>query len=152
MTECKERESVFACQCIVCRSCFINLFLSAKGLCQLWFFGNIVPSCRRCFKHEICPLRAHVSCCQLHLHVLCSNECVERKESPDVFFCCCEGNMCNERFLYAPEALPQSDPHHSTAYSMYSPTHTYSEKNIYFVWQPHLDLFFKAANNAYLHC
>uniref|UniRef100_A0AAX7V433 Serine/threonine-protein kinase receptor n=1 Tax=Astatotilapia calliptera TaxID=8154 RepID=A0AAX7V433_ASTCA len=50
-----------------------------------------------------------------------SNECVERKESPDVFFCCCEGNMCNERFLYAPEAPPQSDPHHSTAYSMYSP-------------------------------
>uniref|UniRef100_A0A3Q0RTG5 Serine/threonine-protein kinase receptor n=1 Tax=Amphilophus citrinellus TaxID=61819 RepID=A0A3Q0RTG5_AMPCI len=37
-----------------------------------------------------------------------SNECVERKESPDVFFCCCEGNMCNERFLYAPEAPPQT--------------------------------------------
>ncbi|XP_045924484.1 activin receptor type-2A-like [Micropterus dolomieu] len=50
-----------------------------------------------------------------------SNECVERKESPDVFFCCCEGNMCNERFLYAPDAPPQSDPHHSTAYTTSNP-------------------------------
>ncbi|KAM8722119.1 activin receptor type-2A isoform 1-T1 [Acanthopagrus schlegelii] len=50
-----------------------------------------------------------------------SNECVERKESPDVFFCCCEGNMCNERFLYVPEAPPQSDPHHSTAYTTSNP-------------------------------
>ncbi|KAJ8003671.1 hypothetical protein DPEC_G00150750 [Dallia pectoralis] len=32
-----------------------------------------------------------------------SSECVERKESPDVFFCCCEGNMCNEKFLYSPD-------------------------------------------------
>uniref|UniRef100_A0A3Q0SK30 Serine/threonine-protein kinase receptor n=1 Tax=Amphilophus citrinellus TaxID=61819 RepID=A0A3Q0SK30_AMPCI len=29
-------------------------------------------------------------------------ECVERKESPDVFFCCCEGSLCNERFFYLP--------------------------------------------------
>ncbi|XP_048874206.1 activin receptor type-2A isoform X2 [Brienomyrus brachyistius] len=35
-----------------------------------------------------------------------SKECVEKKESPDVFFCCCEGNMCNERFFYSPEAQP----------------------------------------------
>lgn len=71
----------------------------------------------------------NVLCCAFlnsYLRVPCSNECVERKESPDVFFCCCEGNMCNERFLYAPEAPPQSDPHHSTAYSMYSPTCTYT--------------------------
>ncbi|XP_055785402.1 activin receptor type-2A isoform X2 [Salvelinus fontinalis] len=31
------------------------------------------------------------------------SECVETKESPDVFFCCCEGNMCNEKFLYSPD-------------------------------------------------
>ncbi|XP_066519051.1 activin receptor type-2A isoform X1 [Hoplias malabaricus] len=31
-----------------------------------------------------------------------SSECVERKDSPDVFFCCCEGNMCNERIYYSP--------------------------------------------------
>ncbi|CDQ90603.1 unnamed protein product [Oncorhynchus mykiss] len=33
-----------------------------------------------------------------------SSECVETKESPDVFFCCCEGNMCNDKFLYSPDA------------------------------------------------
>ncbi|RXM33958.1 Activin receptor type-2A [Acipenser ruthenus] len=41
------------------------------------------------------------------------NDCVEKKESPDVFFCCCEGNMCNERFFYTPETLgtqPTSNP------------------------------------------
>ncbi|XP_067116539.1 activin receptor type-2A [Osmerus mordax] len=32
-----------------------------------------------------------------------SSECVERKGNPDVFFCCCEGNMCNEKFLYSPD-------------------------------------------------
>ncbi|XP_051566829.1 activin receptor type-2A-like isoform X4 [Myxocyprinus asiaticus] len=31
-----------------------------------------------------------------------STECVEKKEDPDVFFCCCEGNMCNEKFFYNP--------------------------------------------------
>ncbi|KAI9526060.1 hypothetical protein NQZ68_002608 [Dissostichus eleginoides] len=36
------------------------------------------------------------------------SECLEKKESPDVFFCCCEGNMCNEKFLYAPE-VPQPE-------------------------------------------
>ncbi|XP_013867451.1 activin receptor type-2A isoform X2 [Austrofundulus limnaeus] len=54
-----------------------------------------------------------------------SNECVERKESPNVFFCCCEGNMCNERFMYAPQSDPQSDPpsdtQHSTAYTTSNP-------------------------------
>ncbi|KAA8579652.1 hypothetical protein FQN60_006745 [Etheostoma spectabile] len=49
-------------------------------------------------------------------YLMTVNECVERKESPDVFFCCCEGNMCNERFLYTPETPPQSGPHQSTAY------------------------------------
>ncbi|KAL8183284.1 UNVERIFIED_CONTAM: Activin receptor type-2A [Gekko kuhli] len=29
--------------------------------------------------------------------------CIEKKDSPEVFFCCCEGNMCNERFFYFPE-------------------------------------------------
>uniref|UniRef100_A0AAR2JSP2 Serine/threonine-protein kinase receptor n=1 Tax=Pygocentrus nattereri TaxID=42514 RepID=A0AAR2JSP2_PYGNA len=32
-----------------------------------------------------------------------STECVERKDSPDVFFCCCEGNMCNEKIYYSPD-------------------------------------------------
>ncbi|XP_067229259.1 activin receptor type-2A isoform X2 [Chanodichthys erythropterus] len=34
------------------------------------------------------------------------SECVERKENPDVFFCCCEGNMCNNKIHYSPETLP----------------------------------------------
>uniref|UniRef100_A0A8C9WMT7 Serine/threonine-protein kinase receptor n=1 Tax=Scleropages formosus TaxID=113540 RepID=A0A8C9WMT7_SCLFO len=35
-----------------------------------------------------------------------SSECVERKDGPpDVFFCCCEGNMCNEKFSYSPETV-----------------------------------------------
>ncbi|KAE8278427.1 Activin receptor type-2A [Larimichthys crocea] len=50
-----------------------------------------------------------------------SNECVERKETPDVYFCCCEGNMCNERFLYAPEVPPQTNTHQSTAYTTSNP-------------------------------
>ncbi|KAI4899687.1 hypothetical protein NFI96_025681, partial [Prochilodus magdalenae] len=33
-----------------------------------------------------------------------STECVDRKEDPDVFFCCCEGNMCNEKFYWNPDA------------------------------------------------
>uniref|UniRef100_A0A9J7X2Y5 Serine/threonine-protein kinase receptor n=1 Tax=Cyprinus carpio carpio TaxID=630221 RepID=A0A9J7X2Y5_CYPCA len=35
-----------------------------------------------------------------------STECVEKKEDPDVFFCCCDGNMCNEKFFYNPEMPP----------------------------------------------
>ncbi|XP_031440522.1 activin receptor type-2A isoform X2 [Clupea harengus] len=35
-----------------------------------------------------------------------STECVERKEVKDVFFCCCEGNMCNEKFYYNPDTVP----------------------------------------------
>uniref|UniRef100_A0A8C1HQ03 Serine/threonine-protein kinase receptor n=1 Tax=Cyprinus carpio TaxID=7962 RepID=A0A8C1HQ03_CYPCA len=35
-----------------------------------------------------------------------STECVEKKEDPDVFFCCCEGNMCNEKFFYNPDTQP----------------------------------------------
>ncbi|MEQ2264893.1 Activin receptor type-2A [Xenotaenia resolanae] len=49
-----------------------------------------------------------------------SSECVERKVSPEVFFCCCEGNMCNERFMYVPDTQPTNDTTHSTAYSTYS--------------------------------
>ncbi|XP_042301709.1 activin receptor type-2A isoform X2 [Sceloporus undulatus] len=40
-------------------------------------------------------------------------ECIERKDSPEVFFCCCEGNMCNEHFFYFPEmevTQPTSNP------------------------------------------
>ncbi|XP_064182745.1 activin receptor type-2A-like isoform X1 [Anguilla rostrata] len=35
-----------------------------------------------------------------------SSECVEKKEGPDVFFCCCEGNMCNKKFFYNPDTTP----------------------------------------------
>uniref|UniRef100_A0A669B1F0 Serine/threonine-protein kinase receptor n=1 Tax=Oreochromis niloticus TaxID=8128 RepID=A0A669B1F0_ORENI len=30
-------------------------------------------------------------------------ECVATEESPQVFFCCCEGNFCNERFTHLPD-------------------------------------------------
>ncbi|KAJ8255459.1 hypothetical protein COCON_G00193230 [Conger conger] len=40
-----------------------------------------------------------------------SSECVEKKEGPDVFFCCCEGNKCNEKFFYSPDLqLVQTPP------------------------------------------
>ncbi|XP_075994375.1 activin receptor type-2A-like [Genypterus blacodes] len=31
------------------------------------------------------------------------NECVERKDAPEVFFCCCEGNLCNQKFFHIPD-------------------------------------------------
>ncbi|XP_076014016.1 activin receptor type-2B [Genypterus blacodes] len=30
-------------------------------------------------------------------------ECVATEDSPQVFFCCCEGNFCNERFTHLPD-------------------------------------------------
>ncbi|XP_062236108.1 activin receptor type-2B-like [Platichthys flesus] len=32
-------------------------------------------------------------------------ECVSTEESPQVFFCCCEGNTCNEKFTHLPDAI-----------------------------------------------
>ncbi|XP_034998181.1 activin receptor type-2B-like [Hippoglossus stenolepis] len=32
-------------------------------------------------------------------------ECVATEESPQVFFCCCEGNFCNEKFTHLPDAI-----------------------------------------------
>ncbi|XP_035813127.1 activin receptor type-2A isoform X3 [Amphiprion ocellaris] len=32
------------------------------------------------------------------------NECVERKDTPEVFFCCCEGSLCNYKFYYSPNS------------------------------------------------
>ncbi|XP_062375261.1 activin receptor type-2B-like [Sardina pilchardus] len=32
-------------------------------------------------------------------------ECVATEENPQVFFCCCEGNYCNEKFTHLPEAI-----------------------------------------------
>ncbi|XP_026152047.1 activin receptor type-2A [Mastacembelus armatus] len=32
------------------------------------------------------------------------SECVERKDAPEVFFCCCEGSLCNSRFFYSPDS------------------------------------------------
>ncbi|XP_047457922.1 activin receptor type-2A-like [Mugil cephalus] len=31
-------------------------------------------------------------------------ECVEKNEEPDVFFCCCEGTLCNHKFFYSPNS------------------------------------------------
>lgn len=41
-------------------------------------------------------------------------ECVATEESPQVFFCCCEGNLCNERFTHLPDLngpLIKAPPH-----------------------------------------
>ncbi|KAK5860549.1 hypothetical protein PBY51_022014 [Eleginops maclovinus] len=38
------------------------------------------------------------------------SECVEKKDSPEVFFCCCEGSLCNHRFSYSPESRQQQIP------------------------------------------
>uniref|UniRef100_A0AAY5KDF3 Serine/threonine-protein kinase receptor n=1 Tax=Esox lucius TaxID=8010 RepID=A0AAY5KDF3_ESOLU len=32
-------------------------------------------------------------------------ECVSMEENPQVFFCCCEGNYCNERFTHLPDLV-----------------------------------------------
>uniref|UniRef100_A0A8C9XCS5 Serine/threonine-protein kinase receptor n=1 Tax=Sander lucioperca TaxID=283035 RepID=A0A8C9XCS5_SANLU len=31
------------------------------------------------------------------------SECVEKKDAPEVFFCCCEGSLCNSQFFYRPD-------------------------------------------------
>uniref|UniRef100_A0A3Q3XG63 Serine/threonine-protein kinase receptor n=1 Tax=Mola mola TaxID=94237 RepID=A0A3Q3XG63_MOLML len=31
------------------------------------------------------------------------SECVEKKDTPEVFFCCCEGSLCNDKFFYKPD-------------------------------------------------
>ncbi|XP_051871742.1 activin receptor type-2B isoform X1 [Pristis pectinata] len=33
-------------------------------------------------------------------------ECVATEENPHVFFCCCEGNYCNDKFFHFPESVP----------------------------------------------
>lgn len=38
----------------------------------------------------------------LSVFVCDRQECVATEESPQVFFCCCEGNLCNERFIHIP--------------------------------------------------
>ncbi|KAH0627616.1 hypothetical protein JD844_003573 [Phrynosoma platyrhinos] len=38
--------------------------------------------------------------CVVSIH---RQECVATEESPQVFFCCCEGNYCNEKFTHLPE-------------------------------------------------
>lgn len=45
-----------------------------------------------------------------------STECVERREVKDVFFCCCEGNLCNEKFYYIPDTVPRK--YHLTIYPL----------------------------------
>ncbi|XP_072364231.1 activin receptor type-2B-like isoform X1 [Scyliorhinus torazame] len=36
-------------------------------------------------------------------------ECVATEENPQVFFCCCEGNYCNDRFFHFPESVPEGE-------------------------------------------
>lgn len=42
----------------------------------------------------------------------CYNQqtCVEGDVSPKMFFCCCEGNFCNENFHYKPELTSPAPP------------------------------------------
>ncbi len=43
-----------------------------------------------------------------HVCVSDRSECVEKKDAPEVFFCCCEGSLCNTKFFYSPDSnLPQ---------------------------------------------
>lgn len=28
---------------------------------------------------------------------------METKDAPEVFFCCCEGSLCNNKFFYSPD-------------------------------------------------
>ncbi|XP_069010548.1 activin receptor type-2A isoform X2 [Embiotoca jacksoni] len=37
-------------------------------------------------------------------------ECVEKKDSPGVFFCCCEGTLCNDKFFYSPNSSQPQIP------------------------------------------
>ncbi|XP_055360948.1 activin receptor type-2A-like isoform X2 [Betta splendens] len=32
------------------------------------------------------------------------SECVEKKDGPEVFFCCCEGSLCNDKLFYVPDS------------------------------------------------
>uniref|UniRef100_A0A8C5WAS2 Serine/threonine-protein kinase receptor n=1 Tax=Leptobrachium leishanense TaxID=445787 RepID=A0A8C5WAS2_9ANUR len=34
---------------------------------------------------------------------VCRQECVAKEENPQVFFCCCEGNYCNQKFTHLPD-------------------------------------------------
>ncbi|KAM3607638.1 uncharacterized protein V6R79_011085 [Siganus canaliculatus] len=34
------------------------------------------------------------------------SECVETNVLPEVFFCCCEGNLCNKKFSHSPDRPP----------------------------------------------
>nr|XP_020473617.1 activin receptor type-2A-like isoform X2 [Monopterus albus] len=37
-------------------------------------------------------------------------ECVEKKDAPEVFFCCCEGSLCNTKFFYSPDSSQSQIP------------------------------------------
>ncbi|XP_070694810.1 activin receptor type-2A isoform X2 [Pempheris klunzingeri] len=38
------------------------------------------------------------------------SECVEKKDAPEVFFCCCEGSLCNNKFFYSPDSSQPAIP------------------------------------------
>lgn len=38
------------------------------------------------------------------------SECVEKKDAPEVFFCCCEGSLCNNKFSYSPDSSQPQTP------------------------------------------
>lgn len=52
-----------------------------------------------CESSGVCPTLTSVWCVSRHHR----QECVATEENPQVFFCCCEGNFCNERFTHLPD-------------------------------------------------
>uniref|UniRef100_A0A3B5BGZ1 Serine/threonine-protein kinase receptor n=1 Tax=Stegastes partitus TaxID=144197 RepID=A0A3B5BGZ1_9TELE len=52
------------------------------------------------------------------------NECVERKDAPEVFFCCCEGSLCNDKFYYSPNSSQQLVPSETRCVPAVSPVVT----------------------------
>ncbi|XP_037831943.1 activin receptor type-2A isoform X2 [Kryptolebias marmoratus] len=44
--------------------------------------------------------------CWLDDHNCYNSECVEKKEAPEVFFCCCDDSLCNQQFSYRPRNSP----------------------------------------------
>lgn len=57
--------------------------------------------------YELCPKAFSWSRQKGILTSLCflspRQECVATEENPQVFFCCCEGSFCNERFTHLPD-------------------------------------------------
>lgn len=60
-------------------------------------------------------------------------ECVATEETPQVFFCCCEGNYCNERFTHLPETItPAGKSVHFYDHQVYKVCNKVNRPFIYF--------------------